>query len=159
VRPARAAAAHDQAGLAYFWLQLICVTRRWYAEVERWYGKALAFTDDHGQEVWQRWLRAFHSRALLDQGRWEEAEALASEVLRTAGVDDGRKKLSMVVLGRLRARRGDSDPRPLPATVRSTMVTASAQPVAGWIIGPAPALAEAVPIPHSPACPTVTSRR
>ncbi|MFH8902751.1 ATP-binding protein [Streptomyces coeruleorubidus] len=142
VRLARAAAAHDHAGLAYFWLQLICVTRRWYAEAERWYGEALAFTDDHGQEVWRQWLRAFHSRALLDQGRWEEAEALASEVLRTAGVDDGRKMLSMVVLGRLRARRGDSDPRPLLTTVRSTMVTA--EPVVGWIIGPAPALAEAV---------------
>ncbi|MFI8829925.1 ATP-binding protein [Streptomyces afghaniensis] len=141
IRLARAASAHDQAGLACFWLQLICVTRRWHREAERWYGEALAFTDDHGQEVWRQWLRAFHSRALLDQGRWEEAEALASEVLRTAGVDDGRKMLSMVVLGRLRARRGDSDARPLLTAVRTTMVTA--EPVVGWIIGAAPALAEA----------------
>lgn len=141
IRLAREASAYDQAGLGYFWLQLICVTRRWYQEAERWYGEALAFTDDHGQEVWRQWLRAFRSRALLDQGRWDEAEALASEVLRTAGADDGRKMLSMVVLGRLRARRGDADPRPLLSRVRTTMVTA--EPYVGWIIGATPALAEA----------------
>ncbi|MFD5227975.1 ATP-binding protein [Streptomyces qaidamensis] len=138
---AREASAYDQAGLGYFWLQLICVTRRWYREAERWYGEALTFTDHHGQEVWRQWLRAFRSRALLDQGRWDEAESLASEVLRTAGVDDGRTMLSMVVLGRLRARRGDSDPRPLLTRVRKTMTTA--EPVVGWIIGSTPALAEA----------------
>lgn len=141
VRLAREASANDQAGLGYFWLQLICVTRRWYREAERWYGEALSFTDDHGQEVWRQWLRAFRSRALLDQGRWDEAEALASEVLRTAGVDDGRRMIAMVVLGRLRSRRGDADPRPLLTRVRSVMVTA--EPVVGWIIGSTPALAEA----------------
>ncbi|MEV8551785.1 AAA family ATPase [Streptomyces glaucescens] len=141
VRLACEASAYDQAGLGYFWLQLICVTRRWYREAERWYGEALAFTDEHGQEVWRQWLRAFRSRALLDQGRWDEAEALASEVLRTAGADDGRKMLSMVVLGRLRARRGDADPLPLLSRVRATMVTA--EPYVGWIIGATPALAEA----------------
>ncbi|MFF5701118.1 ATP-binding protein [Streptomyces sp. NPDC012794] len=141
VRLARQASAHDQAGLGYFWLQLICVTRRWYREAEQWYGEALSFTDDHGQEVWRQWLRAFRSRALLDQGRWDEAEALASEVLRTAGVDDGRRMIAMVVSGRLRARRGDCDPHPLLTRVGSVMVTA--EPVVGWIIGSTPALAEA----------------
>ncbi|MFI6147501.1 ATP-binding protein [Streptomyces sp. NPDC051109] len=141
VRLARGTSAHDLAGLGYFWLQLICVTRRWYREAGRWYGEALSFTDDHGQEVWRQWLRAFRSRALLEQGRWDEAEALASEVLRTAHVDDGRRMLAMVVLGRLRSRRGDGDPRPLLTRVRSVMATA--EPVVGWIIGSTPALAEA----------------
>ncbi|MCF1593193.1 ATP-binding protein [Streptomyces muensis] len=140
VRLLRETSADDQAGLGYFWLQLICVTRRWYREAERWYGEALAFTDEHGQEIWRQWLRAFRARAMLDQGRWDEAEALASEVLRTAGADDGRKMLSMVVLGRLRARRGDADPRPLLSRVHAAMVTA--EPVVGWIIGSTPALAE-----------------
>ncbi|MFJ2824624.1 ATP-binding protein [Streptomyces toxytricini] len=141
VRLARGASADDQAGLAYFWLQLICVTRRWYREADRWYGEALAFTEDHGQEVWRQWLRAFRSRALLDQGRWDDAEALASEVLRTAGVDDGRRMIAMVVLGRLRARRGDADPVPLLTRVRAVMVPA--ERAVGWIIGSTPALAEA----------------
>lgn len=141
VRLARGASVEDQAGLAYFWLQLICVTRRWYRQADRWYEEALSFTDDHGQEVWRQWLRAFRSRALLDQGRWDDAEALASEVLRTAGVDDGRRMIAMVVLGRLRARRGDPDARPLLARVHSVMVTA--EPVVDWIIGSTPALAEA----------------
>ncbi|CAL9648349.1 hypothetical protein SUDANB176_06542 [Streptomyces sp. enrichment culture] len=141
IRLARGASAHDQAGLGYFWLLLICVTRRWYRQAERWYGEALAFTDDHGQEIWRQWVRAFRSRALLDQGRWDEAEALASEVLRTAGTDDGRRMMSMVVLGRLRARRGEPDPLALLTRVRATMATA--EPVVGWIVGATPALAEA----------------
>jgi DNA-binding CsgD family transcriptional regulator/tetratricopeptide (TPR) repeat protein len=140
IRLTRAAGAHDEAGLGYFWAQLICVTRRWYRQADDWYAEAIAFTEDHGQEIWRQWLRAFRSRALLDQGAWDEAEALASEVLRSAGVDDGRVMISMVVLGTLRARRGDPDAHQLLARVQSAMV--NAEPVVGWMIGVTRALAE-----------------
>ena len=140
IRLARGAGAYDEAGLGYFWLQLTCVTRRWYREADRWYGEAMTFTEDHGQEIWRQWLRAFRSRALLEQGSWDAAEALAADVLRSAGVDDGRKMASMVVLGRLRARRGDAEPQRLLTRVRTTMATA--EPIVGWIIGSTPALAE-----------------
>ncbi|MFI6094098.1 ATP-binding protein [Lentzea sp. NPDC051213] len=140
VRLTRAAGAHDEAGLAYFWAQLICVTRRWYRQADQWYAEAIAFTEDHGQEVWRQWLRAFRARALLDQGCWDEAEALASEVLRSAAVDDGRTMISMVVLCTLRARRGDPDSHQLLTRVRPAMV--NAEPVVGWLVGATRALAE-----------------
>lgn len=140
IRLTRSAGAHDEAGLGYFWAQLICVTRRWYRLADRWYAEAIAFTEDHGQEIWRQWLRAFRARALLDQGAWEEAESLASEVLRSAGADDGRTMISMVVLGTLRARRGDQDARGLLTHVRSVMV--NAEPVVGWMVGATRALAE-----------------
>jgi DNA-binding CsgD family transcriptional regulator/tetratricopeptide (TPR) repeat protein len=136
----RAAGAYDEAGLGYFWAQLICVTRRWYRQADRWYADAITFTEDHGQEIWRQWLRAFRARALLDQGAWDEAEALASEVLRSAEVDDGRAMISTVVLGTLRARRGDEGARELLTRVRSVMV--NAEPVVGWMVGATPALAE-----------------
>jgi DNA-binding CsgD family transcriptional regulator len=141
IQLARLAGDDDHAGLGHFWALPICVTRRWYQRAEWWYGKALAFTEDHGQEIWRQWARAFRARALLDQGRWDEAEAMASEVLRTAGVDDGRKMISMTVLGRLRTRRGDAEPNLLLDQVRAT--TVAAEPVVGWMIGATPALAEA----------------
>ncbi|GAA3627551.1 putative ATPase [Lentzea atacamensis] len=140
VRLACAAGAYDEAGLAYFWAQLICVTRRWYGQADRWYTEAIAFTEDHGQEIWRQWLRAFRARALLDQGRWDEAEALASEVLRSAAVDDGRTMISMVVLCTLRARRGDPDSHELLTRVQPAMV--DAEPVVGWLVGATRALAE-----------------
>ena len=140
IRLARAAGAHDEAGLAYFWAQLICVTRRWYPQADHWYPEAIAFTEDHGQEIWRQWLRAYQARALLDRGRWEEAEELASEVLRSTGVDDGRTMLSAVVLATLRARRGDPDSGQLLTRVRPAMV--NAEPVVGWMVGATRALAE-----------------
>ncbi|MCP2199141.1 ATP-binding protein [Lentzea flava] len=140
IRLTRAAGAYDEAGLAYFWAQLICVTRRWYRQADHWYAEAIAYTEDHGQEVWRQWLRAFRARALLDQGRWDDAEALASEVLRSAAVDDGRTMISMVVLATVRARRGDPDSRQLLTHVRPAMVTA--EPVVGWLVGATRALAE-----------------
>jgi DNA-binding CsgD family transcriptional regulator len=141
IRLATAAGAEEEAGLGYFWLQLICVTRRWYRHLDRWYPEALAFTEDHGQEIWRQWLRAFQARALLDRGRWEEAELLAADVLHSAGVDDGRKMMSMVVLGRLRVRRGEPEPVRLLEQVHLTM--SAAEPVVGWMIGSAAGLAEA----------------
>ena len=141
VAGSRRAGAYEEAGLGYFWLQLALVGRRWHDLADRSYQEAVAFTEDQGQEVWRQWLRAFRSRALLDRGRWDEAEALAADVVRSAGVDDGRKMISMVVLARIRARRGEGDPMGLLAQVRATMV--SAEPVVGWIVGTSPALAEA----------------
>ncbi|WP_432948658.1 ATP-binding protein [Kribbella sp. CA-253562] len=141
IRLTQRAGAYNEAALAYFWLELICVTQRWYRQAERWYTEGIAFTEEHGQEVWRQWLRAFQSRALFEQGRWEQAEAMAADVLRSASVDDGRKMVSMVVLGRLRVRRGDPEPQRLLEEARATM--RSAEPVVGWIVGTAPALAEA----------------
>jgi DNA-binding CsgD family transcriptional regulator/tetratricopeptide (TPR) repeat protein len=141
IRLADAAGANEQAGLGYFWLHMICMSRRWYQQMDRWYPQALAFTEDHGQEIWRQWLRAFQARALLDRGRWEEAEVLAADVLHSASVDDGRKMISMVVLGRLRVRRGEPEPTRLLEQVRDTMT--AAEPVVGWMIGSTQALAEA----------------
>jgi DNA-binding CsgD family transcriptional regulator len=56
-------------------------------------------------------------------------------------VDDGRKMICSVVLGRLRARRGDPDALPLLGQTRTTMVPA--EELTGWIVGAVPALAEA----------------
>jgi DNA-binding CsgD family transcriptional regulator/tetratricopeptide (TPR) repeat protein len=148
IRLATAAGAHHEAGLGYFWLLLVCVTRRWYRSADRWYGEALAFTEAHGQEVWRQWLRAFRSRALLDQGDWDDAEALAAEVLRSATADDGRKMIALVVLGRIRARRGEPEPDQLLTGARTATVTAES--AVGWIVGSNPALAEAATYAGAP---------
>jgi DNA-binding CsgD family transcriptional regulator len=119
----------------------VFVTQRRYDVADRWYAKAIAFVNEHDQELWRAWIQAWRSRALLEQGRWDEAEALASDVFRRAPITDGRKLVAMSVLGRLAARRGDPAASELIEQIRT-----AAQPgehVIGWIIGSAGALAEA----------------
>jgi DNA-binding CsgD family transcriptional regulator len=141
IRLSRAAELPDEAGLAYFWIHHVLVTRRQYPAADVWYREAMAFVDGQDQETWRQWLRAYRARVLLEQGRWDEAETTAADVLRHASVDDGRKMISSVVLGRLRARRGDPDAVTLLEQARTAM--APAESVTGWIVGATPALAEA----------------
>jgi DNA-binding CsgD family transcriptional regulator len=101
----------------------------------------LAFVDERDLETWRQWLYAYRARMLLEQGRWDEAESAAAGVLRRAKVDDGRKMISSVVLGRVRARRGEPDALPLLEQTRAAM--APAETLTGWIVGAVPALAEA----------------
>ena len=137
----RTGALPDEAGLAYFWIHHVLVTRRRYRSADVWYREALAFVDEQDQETWRQWLHAYRARTLLEQGRRDEAEATASDVLRHAKVDDGRKVISSVVLGRLRARRGEPDAATLLEQARTAM--APAESLTGWIVGATPALAEA----------------
>ena len=141
VHLARTGALPDEAGLAYFWIHHVLVTRRQYPAADAWYGRALAFVDERDQETWRQWLYAYRAKMLLEQGRWDDAETLATDVLRRAAVDDGRKMICSVVLGRLRARRGDPDALSLLGQTRTTMVPA--EELTGWIVGAVPALAEA----------------
>ncbi|HEX2272718.1 MAG TPA: AAA family ATPase [Acidimicrobiales bacterium] len=142
LRRAQAAADADTAGLAFFWLHHVAVTQRRYALAERWYSEAMPYLTEQDAETWRQWLRSYRARALLEQGRWGEAEALATDVLRHAKVDDGRKMISMVVLGRLRARRGDAEALEILQDVRERMEIA--EPIAGWLVTSLPALAEAM---------------
>ena len=141
VRLTRAGALPDEAGLAYFWIHHVSVSRRQYRAADRWYAEALAFTDERDLETWRQWLRAYRARMLLEQGRWDEAEQMAGDVLRHAAVDDGRKMIASVVLGRLHARRGEPDALPLLEHARTAM--APAEELIGWLVGALPALAEA----------------
>src|SRR3712207_7375526 len=58
--------------------------------------EARAFVDEWDQETWRQWLHAYRARTLLEQGRGDEAQAMAGDVLRGAAVDDGRKMNSSV---------------------------------------------------------------
>jgi DNA-binding CsgD family transcriptional regulator/tetratricopeptide (TPR) repeat protein len=131
----------EEAGLAYFWLHHVAVSQRRYSLAQRWYDEALRFTSEHDQEVWRQWLRAYHARALMEQGHWDDAVAVATDVLRAAKVDDGRRMISLVVLGRIGARRGDATAVGLLEEARSAMTPAES--VVGWLVGSVPALAEA----------------
>ena len=154
LRLARETGWQDQVGLGYFWLTHSLTCQRRYHEAEHWYDAGIAFVEEHDQEVWRQWLRSWRARALFDQGRWDEAEVLATDVRRRAHIADGRAMTAALVLSRLAIRRGDSDPSELLSYVRDNV--APGAHVLAWIVGPGAAQAEqpgtrAGP-PTSPAC-------
>jgi DNA-binding CsgD family transcriptional regulator len=66
-----------------------------------------------GLDAWQHYVRAFRARYHLDAGRWDEALAEASDVLRAARSVPLLRVLTQTVIGLVHARRGDADPRPM----------------------------------------------
>ncbi len=65
-----------------------------------------------GLDAWQHYVRAHRARYHLDAGRWDEALAEASDVLRIARSVPLLRVLTQTAIGLVHARRGDADPRP-----------------------------------------------
>jgi DNA-binding CsgD family transcriptional regulator/tetratricopeptide (TPR) repeat protein len=85
--------------------QLTTVQRR-HSLTKYWFERGHAYCVEHENEGFRRALLAMRARSLLNQGHWEEAEAVAAEVLGGAHSPDWRKVAALTVLGLLRARRG-----------------------------------------------------
>ena len=68
---------------------------------------------EHGLDLWRLYLLAYRARTDLDRGRWDEAAEAASFVLTHRRTSVLLKILALVVLGLVRARRGDPDHRRL----------------------------------------------
>jgi DNA-binding CsgD family transcriptional regulator/tetratricopeptide (TPR) repeat protein len=62
---------------------------------------------DRGLELWRLYLLAYRARAELDQGRWTAAVDSAASVLRVPRTSALPRIHALVVLGLVRARRGD----------------------------------------------------
>jgi DNA-binding CsgD family transcriptional regulator/tetratricopeptide (TPR) repeat protein len=98
---------HEHAARAFFQSQQICITQRRHELAGRWFEEGLAYCAEHELETMRQFLLAWRARSLLDQGRWAQAEEVATEVRRQAPSTDVRKLQATAVLGRLLARRGD----------------------------------------------------
>lgn len=68
------------------------------------------YCQERDLDSWRLYMIGWQARSELDQGRWDLAAASASAVVEVAGVPAATRITPLVVLGRLRARRGDPDP-------------------------------------------------
>ncbi len=75
--------------------------------------KGIEVCREFGLELWRLYLLAYRAHCELDQGRWTEAADTAAEVLRHPRSAVLLRILTLVVLGLVRARRGDPDHWPL----------------------------------------------
>jgi DNA-binding CsgD family transcriptional regulator len=120
---------HEHAARAFFQSQQVCVELRRHDLAARWFREGLAYCVDHELETMQHYLLAWRARSLLDQGRWAEAEEVATEVLQRAPTADVRRLQAAAVLGRLLARRGDPN---AAAHLDEAKALAAADPSLDW---------------------------
>lgn len=105
LRLALDAGAAGQAGRAYANAYTFYADQYRFAEGERYWRDGIAYCDEHDITTYSTCLRGHRALALLDLGRWDEAAAIAEQVLRTEA-SPVNLLTSQITLGLVRARRG-----------------------------------------------------
>jgi DNA-binding CsgD family transcriptional regulator len=88
------------AAAAAVWIRRFDVAEAYLAE-------GLAFTADRQLDAWRNWLLAWAAVLDLHRGRWTEAAETAGALLRDPLLPSDRRLFAAVVVGLVRARRGD----------------------------------------------------
>jgi DNA-binding CsgD family transcriptional regulator len=110
---AQAAGMADLAGAASTQLVSGALELRRYDLAARYVDFGLAYCSDHGLELYRFYLLGYHALVELDQGRWDNAAEAAAAVLRIRRASIMPRITGLVVLGLVRARRGDPGHRDL----------------------------------------------
>jgi DNA-binding CsgD family transcriptional regulator len=123
--------------------------------------EGIAYCDSHDLDSWSRYMQGYRSEVLLARGLWEAAVEQAEAILRAPCSAPISRIPALVVIARVRARRGDPDPdaclaqawrlaRPMGTLTRLAPVACAIAETA-WLRGdmaPAlPALDEAASLP------------
>jgi tetratricopeptide (TPR) repeat protein len=81
-----------------------------YALGDRHLEAGIAYCRERDLDSWLLYMTGWRARSLMEQGHWDLAAAAAATVLDRPGVAAPSRITPLVVLGHLRARRGDPDP-------------------------------------------------
>jgi DNA-binding CsgD family transcriptional regulator/tetratricopeptide (TPR) repeat protein len=97
----------DHASRAYTNLACSAVNARDYARAARYLRDGIAYCTEHDLDPWGRHMMAWQAHSRFEQGAWEEAAEGATRLLERYRLPPGVKIPALVVLGRVRVRRGD----------------------------------------------------
>lgn len=96
-------------GRAYLHLSLVLVARREWELAERYVEPGARYCREHGLEPWQAWLTVLTADSALARGHWDDAVRIATSILGALPARFSHARCSaLVVLARVRARRGES---------------------------------------------------
>ena len=107
LRLAQESGLNEQAGRAYFLLAWAAVCLRSHSLSNRATQSGFDFCSEHGLELFRLYMLAYRARSQLDQGRWTDAVDAAAPVLRVRRSSTVPRIVALVVIGLVRARRGD----------------------------------------------------
>lgn len=106
---ARRAGLNEQVGRAFVLLAWAAVRGRSYALADRYLRAGIEYCSELGFELLRLYLLGYRARSQLDQGRWSEAVDSGALVLRVPRTSTVPRINALVVLGVVRARRGDPE--------------------------------------------------
>jgi DNA-binding CsgD family transcriptional regulator/tetratricopeptide (TPR) repeat protein len=96
-----------QAGRAYVNFHAMHVAERRFAESEPYFRDGLAYCDERDLTSYSIFLRSERTSTLERTGRWDEATAIAEELLRRGGPSPNIRLCPQTRLGTIRSRQGD----------------------------------------------------
>jgi DNA-binding CsgD family transcriptional regulator/type II secretory pathway predicted ATPase ExeA len=142
---AHAHGLEDYAGRAYNGLTMFPARYRRIALAREHLDTGLEYCSERGLDTWRLYLLACRARLELDLGHWDDAADTAATVLRDPRTAHLARSWALVVLGLIRARRGDAESAaPLEearalvaATAELDRITqvAAARAEAAWLSG------------------------
>src|SRR5262249_43413963 len=97
----------ELAARSYANLTFHLVWRRSLVQATRVLREGLQYCAEHDLDAWTQYLRGMQARAHLYQGDWIGAEEQATAILRAPRTPISFRVPALVVLGLIRARRGD----------------------------------------------------
>ena len=109
---AQSAGLEDHAGRAFIHFGWVIARTRAYALEDR-LTAGMEYCSERGLDLWWLYLLAYRARSELDRGRWDEAADSAGFVLGNPRDAVLLRTIALVVLGLVRARRGDPEVWPL----------------------------------------------
>ncbi len=99
----------EHVGRAFVHFLQVAAHRRTYELGDRYFEPGLAYLDERGLDLWRSYLFAFRAKIALDRGQWDEAVELATLVFQKRVISTFPRIVGSVVLGLVRARRGEPD--------------------------------------------------
>ncbi len=97
---------HEQAARAFNNLSEYLVVFKQYTSAERYISEGIAFDTKHDLDSWTHYLEGWQAQLKFEQGRYVEAEEIASRVLALPHLTAIMKLPAMTVIGRLHMRTG-----------------------------------------------------
>jgi len=86
-----------------------------FNEAVRYLSEGIAFTAERDLDLIRLYMLAWQAIALMYLGNWTDATNAANEVRKLPNVSANSKIFALIALGRVQARRGNVDPRPVLA--------------------------------------------
>jgi len=108
LRLAQEGGLEEHIGRAYMHLAEVAMRNRDYELGDRYSEAGADYCNEHGLDLWLRYMHVYHARMELDRGRWAEAVEAIPRSVTNAGTPLPRI-VALVVLGLVQARRGDPD--------------------------------------------------
>ncbi len=100
---------HEHAARAFTNLAICSIHTRDYDYARRWLDRGINYCYERDLDSWGVYLLAYRARLFAETGRWADAEADATKVLRTAGTLVVARIPALTTLGLVHARQGKED--------------------------------------------------